>query len=556
MDLHRYLDWGGEDVRILALYAPNEDSPKFFNEVAKNLVDYDGKLIIGGDFNLTQNFRLDTLDRKTEGNVKAARMVHNIQEVFNLVDVWRTKNKNIRKFTCVKHNKSIKGTTMSRIDFFLISKELIANIQGSDILPGYKSDHAIPYLIIKTEFNKHGPGFWRLNTSLLKENEYASAVRDIIKEEKVKPFQNVFEKIMFIKARVRGFSIQYSTRKKKSQINKYNAIDRKINFWNEELVMLKENLWDQKSKQQAYDDIEEIEKHLTRLDTEKIELVNYRARGAAIRARRNWYLYGEKASQKYFFQLEKDNYRKKNRMQLMDEKGQLHTSNSEILKIQDDFYEKLYTSQKIKIHESYLEGLNLKTLSDFERLDLEQTITTDEIKKAIFDMPDNKVPGNDGLPVEFYKFFYNELEGILVEVIKTAAREGFPEKMSQGIISLLEKADKNLLLIANWRPLSLLNVDFKVLSKILANRLYRVLPNIIHQDQTGFIPKRSLCDNMLDLISLMDWCDKVQIEALLVSFDFRKAFDSVEYEVLFRIMEEMNFGPLFIYMIKSLFTNM
>ena len=171
-------------------------------------------------------------------------------------------------------------------------------------------------------------------------------------------------------------------------------------------------------------------------------------------------------------------------------------------------------------------------------------------------MPLDKVPGVNGISTNFLREFWEDLKGILTQVIQKAAKEGFPIEMARAVISLLEKSNRDLLLIANWRPISLLNVDFKILSKVLANRLYKVLPKIIHKDQTGFLPKRGLCDNILDLLAALDWCESKKIQALLGSFDFEKAFDSVEHNIIFDVMETMNFGEKFISYAQASFSNM
>ena len=76
--------------------------------------------------------------------------------------------------------------------------------------------------------------------------------------------------------------------------------------------------------------------------------------------------------------------------------------------------------------------------------------------------------------------FFCKFEQLFVDVIKEIAEKGFTVEVGHGIISLMDKPSRDLLWIKNWHPLTLLNVDFKIYSKILADRLYSVLPNIIH----------------------------------------------------------------------------
>ena len=247
---------------------------------------------------------------------------------------------------------------------------------------------------------------------------------------------------------------------------------------------------------------------------------------------------------------------RKNRFQLRNERGEIEMNNDEILRIQDNFYKKLYRSRRVNMTMEYLEELELGKLSEEDKQSLEQEITEDEIKRALDDMPLDKVPGVDGMTTNFLVEFWEEIKGVLVQVIIKAAKEGFPVSMDRAIISLLEKSNRDLLWISNWRPISLLDVDFKLLSKVLANRMKKVMPTIIHKDQVGFIKNRGLCDNVLDLLTALEYCETKEIDALLMSFDFEKAFDSVEHNILFEVMNVMNFGEKFISYLESLFRNM
>ena len=105
------------------------------------------------------------------------------------------------------------------------------------------------------------------------------------------------------------------------------------------------------------------------------------------------------------------------------------------------------------------------------------------------------------------------------------------------------------------RPLSLLNVDAKIYSKILANRLYLTLPSLIHNDQSGFLKGRYIGENLLDLTSIIEHSDEEQIEAILVALDFGKAFDTVNWRSFYEILRFFNFGERYIEMVSKLFEN-
>jgi len=118
-------------------------------------------------------------------------------------------------------------------------------------------------------------------------------------------------------------------------------------------------------------------------------------------------------------------------------------------------------------------------VSDNDRMSCDKDISIDELHNALTSMAKNKSPGSDGLTVEFYLHFWQLLKDILFKVYKTVENENvMTRSMRHGIISLIyKKGDRRQL--TNWRPISLLNVDYKILARVMANRLKYVLPNII-----------------------------------------------------------------------------
>ena len=115
----------------------------------------------------------------------------------------------------------------------------------------------------------------------------------------------------------------------------------------------------------------------------------------------------------------------------------------------------------------------------------EGLISIEECTKVLNSFSLNKVPGNDGLPIEFYKTFWDFLEEPLVKCVNESFVKG---KMSplqlQAVITLIEKKDHDRCDLTNWRPISLLNVDAKIVSKVIAERMKCLLPELIHKNQS------------------------------------------------------------------------
>ena len=120
--------------------------------------------------------------------------------------------------------------------------------------------------------------------------------------------------------------------------------------------------------------------------------------------------------------------------------------------------------------------------------------------------------------------------------------------------SLLEKAGKDQLQVTSWRPLSLLNCDGKIYAKFLANRTYKVIDKLISEDQTGFLKGRYIGENLLDLLTTIDYCNFKHIPAAIVSLDLEKAFDKVNWEAIIKILEIFNFGPAYCHMVRMLYS--
>ena len=110
-------------------------------------------------------------------------------------------------------------------------------------------------------------------------------------------------------------------------------------------------------------------------------------------------------------------------------------------------------------------------------------------------------------------------------------------------------------MIKNWRPISLINVDAKIISKVLAKRLEKVLPVIIHADQNAFVKGRSIFDAVRTIDDMVDYTKRNNLSGFLIAIDFEKAFDTLNFNFLIRTLHKFNFGPSFIPWIRVLYNN-
>ena len=323
-----------------------------------------------------------------------------------------------------------------------------------------------------------------------------------------------------IKFTVRGNTIQYATQKKKAREVKLVELENKAAMLDSQIESMcfkdqQEHL--NENKQEYLNTKKQIE-----------EIIAYKMQGAMIRCKANWLEFGEKSS-KYFFALERHRQNNKNIQGLKLADGTISGNQKKISDRQADFYEDLYTLAGIKVNWNYLQDLNGPKLTLRESQELDKVLHMDEIKASIKAMAINKCPGTDRISVQFYRVFWEDIKIILYYTYQEAIEQGkFHLSARRGIISLMEKKGKEPLDTSNWRPLTLMNVDYRIVAKILARRMVLILPSLIHTDQTGFMKGRYTSQNLIKLLSTIEYCYKNNTEAIIVSFDLEKAFNKVE----------------------------
>lgn len=291
-----------------------------------------------------------------------------------------------------------------------------------------------------------------------------------------------------------------------------------------------------------------------------------RGREAMFRSRMKWFELGEKPT-KFFFNLEENNYEKKLIREVELENGEIISDPVQVNKEIRNFYQTMYTSkingnnctsayehnQKI---DGFTEGLNIPQLNVEEQESLEKDLTIEELKDALASFADKKSPGEGGFTKEFYQTFFDLIGKDLLNSYNDSFHKGsLSITQKRGSITLIPKGDVNLTNLKNWRPISLLNVDYKLLSKVLAKRMELILPKLIHTDQTGFISGRYIGQNVRLLSDIMEFSDSKKIQGILLFVDFEKAFDTLEWSFILKTLEAFNFGDNFKKWVSVLYNN-
>ena len=546
-----------ERFTLANIYGPSDkDSPDFFTKVF-DIIDNIGnrQVVTAGDFNVILNPSIDARNYKSYcSRPKSRRCINEIMERMDLVDIYRKVYPIKRQYTWRKFNT----IQQSRLDYFLISDSLVTSVKNIDIIPGYRSDHSIVCLsIINNMTNFRPKTYWKFNNSLLYDKDYVMMIKEtilsIIKQYclPVYNFENIcnidskdiqfsindqlfFEALLL---EIRGRTISFSSQKKKKEQKEENILNENIRK-----LENKENL-----NQNEMVELEDKKCLLQEIREKKI-------RGMMIRSRLQWLQDGEKPS-KYFCGLENRNFVSK-RMSFIE------TDNHDILFEQEDliretksFYQSLYSKKET-------DNVDLETiiqepikLDNQEKESLEGLITYQEAIAVLKNMKNNKSPGNSGFTNEFYKFFFLDIGNFLVRSINY----GFLNKklsitQRQGVITCLPKEGKNIQKLNNWRPISLLNVQYKIASACIAERLKNVLCKIINKCQNGFISSRCISDNLRLMYDTLLYTEHENIPGMLMLIDFQKAFDCLSWDFIDNVLNFLKFGNDFKNWIKVFYT--
>lgn len=229
------LDTTIENMNLLLvnIYGPNLDTPNFYSEIIDKIDSClnTQHIIMGGDFNLVMNKDSDSMNYKHLNNPKARMEVLKLIDTFNLVDIFRETNPNLKRYTWRRKNP----IKQARLDFFLISETLTNRVPQIKYENSYRSDHSPVILEYKINEFINGKGFWKFNNSLLVDMTYINSIKKIIREVKsqyVCPIYNlenlenirndeiqlIIDDQLFLDillAEIRGKSISYSAYKKK-----------------------------------------------------------------------------------------------------------------------------------------------------------------------------------------------------------------------------------------------------------------------------------------------------------------------------------------------------
>jgi hypothetical protein len=229
---------------------------------------------------------------------------------------------------------------------------------------------------------------------------------------------------------------------------------------------------------------------------------------------------------------------------LEDDAGSCISDEEELKQHITSYYKNLFSKPDTTLIE--LEESNthdIPQVSDSENEILTANFTIEEVKKAVFNMEHNKAPGPDGFPAEFYQVFWEifkfNLFALFVDFHKNSLSV---HSLNFGIITLIPKKD-NVNKIQDYRPICLLNVPFKIITKVLTNRIGLVADRIVSPSQTTFMPGRNILEGVIILHESIHELQRKNLDGVIIKLDFEKAYDKVKWSFLQQSMGMKGFSP-------------
>ena len=490
--------------------------------------------IIVGDFNFIGNEK-DKRNGLNEKDKLACKYWNPFLAEMDMVDPFREQNPNRRIWSFIGTGRA--GN--SRIDRIYCNAVCMKNITNIKYTPTMFGGHKIMSFKVKAQ-NEKGKGYYKMNTSILKDERYRKIVEETKEKIDAMQIQDPIEKWETFLMTIKTVSISYSQNKSKIKRNLKQQLVRKLSQIEEEPSNLENNL--------TLEEYNKVKEQLKKMEEEEIEGYKIRVKYLA------QYERGEPGIQNCA-KLEKKKIAEDTIGQLAETKDStIYTDKQNIMRIATKFYQDLYTPCKVNTEKQNKLLRNIKTqITREQKHILDAPITLDEVQTAIRHMKPGKSPGLDGIPVEFYQEYWGLIMDDYMAFITKVITNALPKGKNASAIKIIFKKNGEIYLLCNYRPISLINVDIKIITKVLANRLKYILPTIIHVSQTAVYGRR--IDQTVHLIrDLIDLANKEDETAAFIFLDQEKAFDRVNHTFLYKTMRAFGIGEGFIQWVMNIYS--
>lgn len=520
------LVFASKEWRVICVYAPiRVDERKGFFEECRAWLGTERALIVLGDFNCVCGAR--DKSSTTPFRDGSTVVLDEIVADFGLEDVG-----NVISGAHQVQFTHFQGASHARLDRAYVSLELVPECCQYAVHPISFSDHCLVSFSLgrpEKKASKFNWDLWKMNSKLVQDEQFVADVKGMMEKIDGRETNLTFQWEMF-KQNVKIKALERSSVLRNNKMKNEKVI-------RENLKKLTE--WECESPGLFKEDIKSLKAQLEAMEEERYH-------GALVRARAEKLLLGE-APTKRAISSEK-RYANRNMITDIEYKGAVSKDQQVIKRAFCEHYNNLFARHPIDpqvFKEDFM--TLLPAVEDERRTYLETSITIDEVKQAISELSPGKTPGPDGLCGAFYKAFVDELSPILCALYAEAYElKTLPPSFSKSHTVLIPKTEdaKELMSVNAYRPITLTNVDYKILMKVLAKRLQTVMKDLVGQHQTCGIKGRSITTNIHVTRSILECCDCMQSAVALLQIDLEKAFDQVSHELLLAILEHVNVGKV------------
>ena len=581
-------------ILVIGVYAPAQgDDPCFFSESVFPVLDeveYD-HVVLGGDWNLGMDTDLDYMGYQSADSVrpKSRHEIHKQIEKYDLLDIYRELHTSGSEKTWRLWNKSRrKADKEARLDYFLVDTSLASYVELVGVSAPFTASFDHRPVILKIDFNKvtRGPGYWKFNNSMLNDNDFREKVDEQIawvlheyqlpetpetephtlrailfmnptQQANIKLSINPHQFLEYLLFSIKGVARRHGQQKKASLITRKERTEELIRQETQvHDALLSQVRAGQKTAEPAFRktkrELEVMQKELNDIDTHLCE-------GAYIRSGANWKCESE-APTKIFLQLEKWSGQQRF-IGIVEVEGDEPGTTRQIIhqpEIENEvrsFYENLYKARPTESSDSDLKGfmgdegyqrfhnIAQRNVSKYTYDSMDENISSDEVLAAISHGKHGVAPGISGFSREFYQSFSKELIGFIMNYIQFTEQIGIlSENQRIGVITLLPKGQKDKKTLKNWRPITLLSTLYKIISGVIGNRFKKFLPQVIDLGQKGFVDGRYMGEvTRLLYDTIHDAYSTKGKKGIIMSIDFEKAFDSVSFTFIEKVIETAGF---------------
>ncbi|GJX09413.1 RNA-directed DNA polymerase, eukaryota [Tanacetum coccineum] len=503
-----------QKMMIIAVYAPQESKEKqnLWEYLHQEIARWKGEVIVMGDFNEVR-FKSDRYG--SHFNSYGAQRFNSFISDAGLVEVALGGS----HFTwCHKS-----ATKMSKLDRFLVSENIfrVCPHINAITLERYLSDHR-PILLKENHYD-YGPTPFRFFHHWLEMEGFSKFVEDTWKgcpSVGSNAMMSLMSKFRFLKCQIRVWN-------KSNMVSRRNVKDKiKKELEAADILIDNGNVTEEVLKDRS-DLIQQLQ------NCEKIDSMEM-----AQKAKIKWAIEGDENSGFFHGIINK-------RRNILNIRGVMAEGTwidrpEDVKKEFLNHFRSRFSNPGKSSAKIQLEFPNQITQDQCNNL--ESDVTNVEIKKAVWDCGTDKAPGPDGFTFGFFRHFWYLVDKEIYDAVRYFfVNYHFPNGCNSSFIALIPKIpDANL--VKDFRPISLIGSLYKIIAKILTNRLVGVLGSIVNEVQSAFIENRQILDGPFILNEVLSWCKKRNKQSLIFKVDFEKAYDSVRWDFLDDALSKFGFG--------------